>query len=63
MTLHRFWDKVITSSQNFARLRNEAAALGSAQEFQRSRLTELANADFQSWATERYKIATKIAYA
>src|SRR5262249_19822303 len=27
MDLHRFWDGVITSSQNFTRLRNEAIAL------------------------------------
>jgi hypothetical protein len=32
------------------------------QEFQRSQLTELANADFEAWAKESFEIATKIAY-
>ena len=36
MDLHRFWDGVITSSQNLTRLRNEATALRNRQEFQRS---------------------------
>src|SRR5262245_7297989 len=60
--LHRFWDGVITSSQNLTRLRNEATALRNRQEFQRSQLTELANTDFESWAKESFEIATKVAY-
>jgi hypothetical protein len=32
------------------------------QEFQRSQLTELANADFEARAKESFEIATKIAY-
>jgi hypothetical protein len=62
MDLHRFWDGVITSSSNLTRLRNEATALRHRQEFQRSHLTELGNADFESWAKESFEIATKIAY-
>jgi hypothetical protein len=62
MDLHRFWDGVITSSQNLTRLRNEATELRSCQEFQRSQLTELASTNFESWAKESYEIATKIAY-
>jgi S1/P1 Nuclease len=62
MNLHRFWDGVITSRQNLTRLRNEATALRSCQEFQRSQLTELANTDFDAWAKESFEIATKIAY-
>jgi hypothetical protein len=62
MDLHRFWDGVITSSQNLTRLRNEATALRNRQEFQRSQLTELASTDFESWAKESFEIATKIAY-
>src|SRR5215471_18171831 len=62
MDLHRFWDGVITSSQNFTRLRNEAMSLRNRQEFQRSQLSELEDADFQSWAKESFEIATKIAY-
>ena len=62
MNLHRFWDGVITSSQNFTRLRNEATALRSRQEFQRGQLTELASSGFEMWAKESFEIATKIAY-
>jgi S1/P1 Nuclease len=62
MNLHRFWDGVITSSQNLTRLRNEATALGNRQEFQRSQVTELASTSFGSWAKESYEIATKFAY-
>jgi S1/P1 Nuclease len=62
MDLHRFWDGVITSSQNLTRLRNEATALRNRQEFQRSQLTELTSTDFGSWAKESFEIATKIAY-
>jgi hypothetical protein len=53
---------VITSSSNLTRLQNEATALRTRQEFQRSQLTELANTGFESWAKESYEIATKIAY-
>src|SRR4029434_6386665 len=62
MDLHRFWDGVITSSSNVTRLRHEATALRSRQEFQRSQLTELANTKFDSWAKESFEIAAKIAY-
>jgi hypothetical protein len=62
MDLHRFWDGVITSSQNLTRLRNEATALRNRQEFQRGQLTELANTDFESWAKESFEIATKFVY-
>src|SRR5215813_4068944 len=62
MDLHRFWDGVITSSSNLTRLRNDATALRSRQEFQRSQLTELASSNFESWAKESFEIATKIAY-
>ena len=62
MTLHRFWDGVIASSQNLTRLRNEATTLRNRQEFQRSQLTELVSSGFESWAKESFDIATKIAY-
>jgi hypothetical protein len=62
MDLHRFWDGVITSSQNLTRLRNAATALRNRQEFKRSQLTELATTSFESWAKESFEIATKIAY-
>jgi hypothetical protein len=62
MSLYRFWDGVITSSQNLTRLRNEATALRNREEFQPSQLTELADTDFEASAKESFEIATKIAY-
>jgi hypothetical protein len=62
MDLHRFWDGVITSSQNMTRLRNEATTLRNRQGFQRDQLTELASTDFDAWAKKSFEIATKIAY-
>jgi S1/P1 Nuclease len=62
MDLHRFWDGVITSSQNLTRLRNQATALRNRQAFQRGQLAELASTGFESWAKESFEIATKIAY-
>jgi hypothetical protein len=62
MDVHRFWDKLITSSSNVTRLRNKATALRNRHEFQSSQLTELANTDFESWAKESFEIAIKIAY-
>jgi hypothetical protein len=50
MDPHRFWDGVITSSQNRTRLRNEATALRNRQAFQRSQITELESTAFDSWA-------------
>ena len=44
------WDGMSTSSQNLTRLRNEATALRSRQEFQVNQLTELVNTDFESSA-------------
>ena len=53
---------MVTSSQNLTRLRNEATALRSREEFQRRQLTELASTGFEAWAKESYEIATEIAY-
>lgn len=60
--LHRFWDGLITSSQNLARLQNEATALRNRPDFSKSQLTEIDRGDFDSWAKESFEIATKIAY-
>ena len=60
--LHRFWDGVITSSQNITRLENEATRLRNRPEFSKGQLTELAATDFESWSKESFEIAVKIAY-
>src|SRR5262245_46649811 len=44
--LHRFWDGIVTSSQNLTRLRNDATTFRNRQDFQRSQLTKLARTDF-----------------
>jgi S1/P1 Nuclease len=62
MNLHRFWDDVITSSQDLSRLRNAATEMRSRPGFARSRLTELQNTNADTWAKESFEIATKIAY-
>jgi len=60
MDLHRFWDGAISSSQNLTRLRNEATALRTRQEFQQSQLTELASNDFKSWAKESFRLRRRL---
>jgi hypothetical protein len=62
MDLHRFWDGVITSSNNTTRLRDEATALINRREFSKDQLTELGHTDFEAWARESVEIATKISY-
>jgi hypothetical protein len=62
MDLHRFWDGVITSSQNHTRLRNEATALRNRPEFTRDNLHELGAGGFQAWVYEGHLIAREIAY-
>ena len=57
-----FGRTLITSSQNVARLQNEATALRNRPEFSKGQLTELARSHFESWAKESFEIATKIAY-
>ena|SRR5262249_35557665 len=56
MDLHRFWDGVITSSQNLTRLRNQATALRNRQEFQRSQLTELPSTGFEAWGKKATRL-------
>lgn len=60
--LHRFWDGVITSSNNVSQLRKRATALLSRQEFSRSQLAELGSTSYESWAKESFQVATTIAY-
>ena len=62
MDVHRFWDGVITSSLDPRRIRNAATEMRNRPGFAREQLTELASTDFESWAKESFKIATKIAY-
>ena len=60
LSLHQFWDELLTSSSNTRTLRNMAIELRS--RFPRTGLTELAANDPEIWAKESNEIATKIAY-
>jgi hypothetical protein len=60
LDLHRFWDGLITSSNNFGRHREIATELLS--KFSRVGLRELDQTQPGAWAKESYEIATKIAY-
>jgi S1/P1 Nuclease len=46
MPLHIFWDRVITSSSNINRLKNEAVMLRNRPVFSKSELTELGHTDY-----------------
>jgi hypothetical protein len=56
ITLHAFWDGVITSSSNINRLRNEATRLRNSPEFVRHSLTELAGTDFEAWGKRALRL-------
>jgi S1/P1 nuclease len=60
LSLHQFWDELLTSSNNTPTLRNMAIELRN--RFPRADLTELATDDPEAWAKESFEIATKIAY-
>ncbi len=62
MGLHRFSDRIISSSSILSRLRNEATSLMKPPIVSKDSAQELANTDFESWAKESFEIATKIAY-
>ena len=62
MDLHRFWDGVITSSQNLTRYETRPRRSETGRSFSRASSPNLANTGFESWAKESFEIATKIAY-
>jgi hypothetical protein len=56
MDLHRFWDGVITSSQNLRRLGHEQRQSETARSSNGAKSPKLQNNDFESWAKESYEI-------
>lgn len=63
ISLHQFWDDLIIGSNRFQDTRNRATELRLRPQFQRSKLTELARSDFETWAVkESYLLASKQAY-
>jgi S1/P1 nuclease len=63
ITLHKYWDDLLLSSEGFQNVKNYAIELRNRKEFARDQLTELANASFQDWATkESFAIAREAVY-
>ena len=60
LRLHRFWDGLLTSSQNPRTLRNMATELRS--RFPRSSLSEAGVTTPEAWTKESFEIAVMIAY-
>ncbi|HZZ82746.1 MAG TPA: S1/P1 nuclease [Gemmataceae bacterium] len=63
ISLHQFWDDLITGSEGFQTVRNKATELRNRQEFAKDKLTELAVTEFQQWAAkESLELAKKYVY-
>lgn len=63
ISLHKYWDDLLLSSQNLQDVKNYAIELRSRKEFAREKLTELASTNFQDWAVkESVEIAKEVAY-
>ena len=60
LSLHRLWDRLLTSSNNTRTLRNMASELQS--RFSQGSLLELAVTGPAAWSKESFEIAVKIAY-
>jgi len=50
ISLHKFWDDLLLSSESFSNVKNYAIELRNRKEFAKEKLTELADANFQDWA-------------
>jgi hypothetical protein len=62
VTLHKFWDDVITRSERLTALEKLATFLRTRQEFAKPQLTELSTTDFEGWAKESFQAAIAVAY-
>lgn len=62
LSLHLFWDGVVTSSSNMTRLKYKAMAMRKNPQFSRHELKELASKSYTAWAKESFNVAAKIAY-
>ncbi len=63
ISLHKYWDDLLLSSETFQNVRNLATELRLRKEFAKANLTELANADFEHWASkESFPLAKEHAY-
>lgn len=63
ISLHKYWDDLLLSSQNTTTVKNYAIELRNRQDFAKPKLTELADTSFQDWATkESLAIAKSAVY-
>jgi hypothetical protein len=62
ISLHKFWDDLITSTPRFRETLNLATELRNRPAFARSAYPQLAASDFKAWALESYGLAAKKAY-
>ncbi len=63
ITLHKYWDDLLLSSENFPNVKNYAIELRNRQEFTADKLTELAATSFQDWAIkESFELAKSAVY-
>lgn len=63
ISLHKFWDDLLLSSEGFQNVKNYAIELRNRKEFAKEKLTELENAKFQDWAIkESLEIAKDAVY-
>jgi hypothetical protein len=62
ITLHKFWDDVITRSERLTVLQKLAIFLRTRQDFTKPQLTELSTTEFESWAKESFQAAIAVAY-
>ncbi len=63
ISLHKFWDDLLLGSESFQNVRNLATELRLRKEFSKEKLTELANTDFEHWASkESFPLAKEHAY-
>jgi hypothetical protein len=52
ISLHKYWDDLLGSSQNFTDVKNQAIELRLRKEHSRDQLTELKSTTFQDWAAK-----------
>jgi hypothetical protein len=62
VSLHSFWDDVITRSDRLTVLQKLATFLRTRPEFAKPQLTELSTTDFEGWAKEGFQGAIAVAY-
>ncbi len=63
ISLHKYWDDLLLSSETFQNVRNLATELRLRKSFARELLTELANVEFEHWASkESHPLAKEVAY-